>query len=443
MNKHLLFCCFLFFTINCFGQQDLSLYGLNHLIDQQSLKPSYTSEHRFEVSIFPTSFNIFSNGPAYEDFVNETGTSNFLIYPTDKLSFGQGNVLRTGFSVETVRLIYQPDNWTFSLSHSLKGDVIIDYSGALLDIAIAGNSPYIGQNVPLDTDFSFMAYGELAFGMTVQLDNITIGGRFKYLSGQATSRSIKSTINLFTDDDIYQLFLDTDLEVQVAGNNTNSWDDINAGPISLNFAGNHGVGVDFGLDWQFNDALSFSVSVLDLGTINWKKSPRTYTANETFEFDGLSLGQLTLNGEEVFDFENVIDSLDIIEFEATAAPFSTRLPPELYVGLGYNINEKWRLNATGYFTSIQNNTFSSFSLGTNYQLAKFFNIGTTYGIMNKDYFLLGLNATFQLGPFQLYVLTDNFLGLYQIERNRTFNFRLGMGFSFGKIDKSTRVIPSL
>ncbi len=443
MEKYLLFYCFFSLSINCIGQENLSLYGLNHLVNQQSVKPTHIGEHRFELSLFPFSFSAFSNGPSYQDFISDNEAASVLIYPENELNFGQGNIFRVATSFETFRFIYTPDNWSFSLSHAIKGAGLIDYSGAVLDLAINGNAPYIGQTVSLDTDFSFQAYQEFAFGAVVQLEKIRIGGRLKYLPGLATAISRKSTIDLFTDEDIYQLFLDMDVAIDVAGNNTNSWNDVRIGRIGFNFSGNHGFGIDLGADWQINEQLSFSVSALDLGRINWKKSPRTYTANETFEFDGLSLGQLTFDGEEVFDFETAQDSIDIIKFDETAGSFSTNLSPQFYIGFGYEINDKWRLNATGYYTSIHGNGFSAFSLGTNYQLFKWFNIGTAYEVMNKEPFLLGLNATLQLGAFQVYFLSDNIIGAFQLEKNRTINTRLGFGFTFGGKRNSPREIPSL
>lgn len=443
LNKHLLFYCFLLLTLNGYGQQNLSLYGLNHLIDQQSVKPTYFGDHRFELSLFPLSANFFSNSVTYQDFVNSNESPSILAYPADKLAFGQGNKFRVGGSFETFRFIYKEENWSISLNHAFKANGLVDYSGALAAIAIEGNTPYIGQNIPLDTDFSFQAYEEFALGTVIKLGNINLGGRLKYLSGQATAITRKSNINLLTDEDIYQLFLDMDVAVDVAGQETNSWNDIRIGRVGINFSENHGIALDLGIDWQLNEQLSFSVSALDLGKITWKKSPRTYTANQTFEFDGLSLGTLTFDGEEVFNFDTAQDSIDIIEFDESIAPFSTKLAPQLFIGFGYEINDKWRLNATGYYTSIHNNSFTAFSLGTNYQLIKQFNIGTAFSMMNNETFLLGLNATLQLGAFQLYVLTDNILGVYNQEKSRTFNARIGFGFTFGGEDSRVKTLDSL
>lgn len=455
MNKHLLFCYFALCSFYSFGQNNLSLFGLNHLIDQQTVKPTYFGDHQFELAIFPLSSSIYSNGPAFQDFIRDNESSNVLVYPENKLAFDQANKFRATSSIETFRFIFTKKNWSFSLNHAAKVNGILDYSGALPAIAIRGNAPYIGESVSLDTDFSIQAYEELAFGAAVKLNKIRIGARFKYLSGQSSAITRKSRMSLLTDADIYQLSLTTDLEIDVAGQNTSPLNEFNFGPIGLNFSdeekvlvqspellinlnddlfnfsGNHGFAFDIGIDLEINEKLSLSLSVLDIGSINWKNSPRKYTAKEIFEFDGLSLGQLTFDGDAVFDFDTAQDSLDIIKFNKSTASFSTQLAPQLYVGLGYEFNDKWRFNATGFYTNIHDNSFSALSVGANYQLSKNLNIGTSYGMMNKEPFLLGLNATLQLGPLQLYALTDNILGAFQIDKSKTLSARVGLGFSFG------------
>ncbi len=466
MNKQLLFFFLILLTFNSYGQQSLNLYGLDHLIDQHTVKPTYFGKHKFEISIFPIGSNLFSNSVVLQDFIGGSESAKVLVYPENELAFGQSNILRTSSNIETFRIIYTHNNWSFSLNHAAKVNALLDYSGALVAVAIQGNTPFIGQNVPLDTDFSIQAYEELAFGAAVQLGKVCLGGRLKYLSGQSTAITRNSTINLFTSDDIYQLLLNTDLEVDVAGQHTNSLNEFNFGPIGLNFSdnenvllqspallfnlnddlfnfsGNHGFAIDLGIDWQINEQLSLSVSALDLGKIYWRNAPVKYTANEIFEFDGLSLGTLTFDGEELFNFDTVQDSLDIITFDKSTTSFSTDLAPQLFIGLDYELNKKWRLNATGYYTYIQNNSFAAFSLGANYQLSKILNIGTSYGAINESTFLLGLNASLQLGPVQLYALTDNILGAFQIDESRTLNARVGLGFSFGgeteRIDYTAR-----
>jgi len=460
LNKHLLLFCCLFTFLSGYGQSQLSLFGLDHLVDQNAVNPSYIGDSRFEFTLFPINTHIYSNGPTYQDFIGNRAADNVLRYPQEQLAFGQDNVLNIGSEIATFRFIYNQKNWSISLHHAAKTQGIIDYAGALLAVAIQGNAPFIGQNLSLNTDFSALSYEELGIGGAIKLDKFQIGGRLKYLSGHSAAITRQSTISFLTDDDIYQLSLDTDIEVDIAGQN-GDLSAFNFGPIGLdftnnqeviiqspsllfnlnddlfNFSGNHGFAIDLGFDWQINEQLALTASALDLGKINWQDNPKNYTANQTFEFDGLSLGQLTFDGAEIISFDSVEDSLDIIDFVGVNQSFSTSLSPKFYLGLSYALNDKWHFNSTFFYTAaFPNNNFTALSLGANYQIHKGLNLGTTVGLMNEASLVVGLNTTLELGPLQLFALTDNLFGLVDLTDNRTINARVGVGFSFGKIQEN-------
>ena len=86
-----------------------------------------------------------------------------------------------------------------------------------------------------------------------------------------------------------------------------------------------------------------------------------------------------------------------------------------------------------YYTSFQDNDFTALSLGTNYQIHESLNIGATVGLMNEASLVVGVNAALELGPLQLFALTDNVFGLFDLTDNRTINARVGVGFSFGEV----------
>lgn len=458
MKRQLLLFSFLFLCLSANAQQQISQFNLTHLNDQSSLNPAYVGDSRFELTVFPISSNLYSNGPTYRDFIGARTSDNVLTYPSSKLNFDQGNILRIGSAVETFRFVYNEKNWSIALHHAAKAKGIIDYSGSLLSVAIQGNAPFIGQDTPLNTDFSAFSYEEIGIGGAFKKGNFTIGGRVKYLSGHSAAITRKGALSLLTDDDIYQLSLNADLAIDVAGQKGSTLNEFNFGPIDLNFSskedvliqspsllfnldndlfnfsGNHGVAIELGFVWQINDQFKLNFSALDIGKINWKDSPRNYTAQETFEFDGLSLGQLTFDGNETFSFDSVQDSVDIINFTKTTESFSTTLPAQFYLGLGYDLNDRWHFGGTLYHTNFQNTPFTALSFGANYQLHEAFNIGLSYGIMNSESFLLGLNATLDIGPVQLFAVTDNILGAFKVEDSRTLNARVGVSLSFGGIE---------
>lgn len=457
MKKNLLLFCFLVSGIFGYAQQDVSLFGLEHLVLNNKVNPAHSGDATFSLSLFPLSYNVYSNGPSYRDFIGqqEGNGQNVLTYPADKLAFGKENLLRVGNEIETFRFIYTQKNWSINAHHASKVNGLANYSGALAAVAINGNAGFIGQTIPLDTDVEFFSYEELGIGGAVDLGKIKIGGRVKYLSGHSAIATNQSRFSLHTDEEIYQLTLDTDIEFNAASSDGRDFSQFNFGPISyqtgsnqdaivntgnflfdvsddlFNFSGNSGIAFDLGINWQINDKLSLDVSALDLGKINWTEGAKQFKANESFEFDGLSLGTLTFDGDETISFDNAQDSLDIIQFTETNQDFSTTLPAQFYIGLAYQLNDKWRLNGTFYQSTFNNNSFTAAALGANVQIHPAFNLGATLTTMNEEAVLVGLNATVQAGPVQVFALTDNILGVFQPAEGRTLNARIGLGLEFG------------
>ena len=459
MKQLLLF--LLCLTVNVCGsaQSGLSLYALDHLPASAALNPAYRGDFKFALSLFPLSYQLYSNGPSYRDFVgrNESGNGgNVLRFPASKLAPGQDNLLRAESAIETFRFFYNHNSWSFNLHHASRLKGIIDYSGTLPEMAIKGNAPFIGQRIPLDTDFKLLSYEEIGIGAVYQKNNWSAGLRMKYLSGHSLLNTRKSLVSVYTDEDIYQVSLDMDLQLEVGGIAGRRLSDLNFGPIGLRFSEeedvlvqtpeflfdisddlfqfskNPGIAWDLGFNWSIDDRWELSASVLDLGKIKWKDQTGLFTAQDNYEFDGLSLGQLNFDGTDVLSFDNIQDSFDIIRFVETNPVISSRLPTQYFLNLSHQFNDQWRFGGTVFHTSFKDNNFTALSLGANCQLHSLVNLGLRYSLMNEEYFLVGLNATLQLGDFQLYALTDNVASVFRPENGRTLNARIGFAWLMGR-----------
>ncbi|MEM1122980.1 MAG: DUF5723 family protein [Bacteroidota bacterium] len=450
----LLFFAF-FLAFSAKAQQPITLFNAPHLTDNSSVNPAYLGTSQWELVVLPLTSTIYSDGPTFNDFITKKDGRNVLTYPAAELSFDQNNLFQASTTVETFRLIYNHKDWSIALHHASIAEGRMNYSGALLAVAIQGNAPFIGQNIALDTDFSALSYEEVGISGALELGKLTIGGRLKLLAGHSTAKTRKGQLSLRTDDDIYQLSLDADLAIDVAGPTNGDLTTFNFGPLDLNFSNNSdvlipspnflfnynnnlfnfgsnsGMAFDFGATWRMSDQWGLSFSALNIGRINWTDNPRNYTANEVFEFDGINLGRLTFNDDEGFVFDNISDSLDILQFDKTTEAFVTNLPAQFFLGLDYEPNEKWRFGATAYHRQILNNSFSALALSGNFQIIKTVNIGLAYSLMNQNYSLLGGNVALNLGPIQLYALTDNLLGLFHLAGSRTLNARVGLRLALG------------
>lgn len=100
-----------------------------------------------------------------------------------------------------------------------------------------------------------------------------------------------------------------------------------------------GGGVDLGVTYEARPGLFLSMSVTDLGAVQWSGSPQTVTpVNNEFRFEGVELSLERLENEfdgAVFDyFEHQVDSLAQAAYrdvDRDRSTFSTRLPTAVHV----------------------------------------------------------------------------------------------------------------
>ena len=129
---------------------------------------------------------------------------------------------------------------------------------------------------------------------------------------------------------------------------------------------------------------------------------------------------------------------DVLGANETTESFKTKIGSRTFFSAKYKMSEKNVFRAT-YFNN--NNPYidikPSFGLGYNRELNK-----ATYGVVassggNNGGFRLGANFAVQLGFLQLYTALDDLSNIGgKVQESNTANFRFGMNFLFGKINKS-------
>ncbi len=177
--------------------------------------------------------------------------------------------------------------------------------------------------------------------------------------------------------------------------------------------------------------MHLTISILDIGKIHWDANNQTYTSQGTHKFEGLDLGNIAFNGEEVFDFDTTIDTLNtLFDFQTSVQSFSTRLPSQLYASLLYELNEQWQLGALVHTVFYKGAASPTLALNAMYQPLENIYLGLTYSMEEDAYFNVGFNASVQFGPFQLYGMTNNILSVFQPANTNYLTAGIGIGVVF-------------
>ncbi|MBR9923192.1 MAG: hypothetical protein GYB31_20370 [Bacteroidetes bacterium] len=439
MTKHILAALLVLAVLPAFAQTQIGLSYMNELWQSSLNNPASQSEHRIVV-ILPSIGNTLAfTGPTYGNAISEIDGKTVLDVESIIANLEDRNQLREQFQIGTIGFSMQFGNIQLGLHHTTKFDAFLDYPKELPTLIWKGNAPYIGETIPLNNDLQINGYHEIGLSGSIDLGNINIGARLKYLSGIGDLSTTRNEASLYTDPEFYQLTFMSDYQLQTASSlNYQAFNDFELdfrfGELSGDklFSGNAGFGLDLGLTANVG-SFEFGASVIDLGSIKWQEEVKTYSSQGSFTYEGLDIGQ-ALGGDSV-SFEQALDTLSqIFEFEEGSGSYKTSLPTRAFLTAGYNLSNTWEVGAVlagEFYREEMNPAVSLYGKAT---IGPWLRLGANYTLTNNTFDNLGLSAVVCAGPVQVYAMTDNIISAFDPENSRYFNFRAGVNVALFRKD---------
>ncbi|MEM0992235.1 MAG: DUF5723 family protein [Bacteroidota bacterium] len=438
MIQKLLLLFFLLCGFVLSAQQELHLNFQRNLWQANRTNPALLPEAQFVLGL-PSAYNNLylrnTNLASLIDTENRRVTLNNVINDLE-----EENRFRDYLDIETLSGGFYFGKLHLSLHHALKLNTYSDFPKELAQLVAQGNAQFIGSTIDISHDIDAFSYSEFGLGVGYRLsDNFSVGGRIKYLNGIGNLSTTRGNLFLNTDDDIYQLTLNSDYQVNASTllqyNGLNAPEEIvQLSGLRLDevFTANQGVAFDFGAHLKV-ERLDVALSILDIGQINWEENVRNYRINGTYEYGGLDLVNAFL--EDSVAFSAVLDTLEntFAAVESTDS-YRTILPRRLYASINYDLNESWTAGLGVYGEWYRDDFFPAFSLYSQAQLAKFLRLGASYTLFDGRYDHLGLNAQLRFGPVQAYAMTSNILGAIRPKQASSVDFRLGVNLLFGRAE---------
>lgn len=424
-------------TSALFAQQELGTHLLRDVWQVNRTNPAIFPDKNIIVGLPGIYNNLNIENITYNDlFISENGVTKLDI-DNAILKLEADNQIRENLEIETVSLALRFGNVWLSVGHNIKFNAFIDYPKTFPQLIWQGNAQFIGQNVDFSTNLQLFGYNEFAFGAAFALtENITIGGKFKWLSGFGDVSTDRTKLNLLTEEEAYALTLDADFRVNSTGSiEYNGLRDITIDYNLNDFDGgqlfnqNNGTAFDFGVYAKFGK-LDLAASVLDLGgKINWEEDPQNFSLNGTYAYQGLDIAKDILDDSATIN--NAIDSLfELYDFTETHNAYSTKLPVRYYLSATYQLNDTWRFGGMIYGENYRGESFPGVAVSSNMQLLSWLNLGASYAFRSETFDNLGINATAKLGPVQVFSMTDNILSALKPKDSHSANVRVGLNLLF-------------
>jgi len=429
------------------AQFDGTLYNMATIPQSKYTNPATNVNYRFYIGL-PLVSSIYAgfhnNGFVINDLLKKRSDDSVYFDLNEAIaSMKDINLLGTNLSIDWFSFGFRTEKNQFFFNMTEKMIFRMRYPKDLFVLAWEGNAGFIDKTVDLSgAALRFSEYQEYGFGMARDInDNLVVGAKFKLLSGLVNASSTVSNLNLYTAPSTYELTGNSDIVIKTSVPS----DSINNIKQFFKLK-NLGMAFDFGATYKLNEKFNFSASIIDLGYINWKTNPITYSNDvDNVTFRGNALNTFT-DSNSTKPFETVFDSM-LFSFENAEESYDSYkdgLSPRIYLGGNFKLNESNQFGLLFQGEYFKKAFYPTLTASYNYVLKKWIAASVSYSIMNGSYFNLGLGISLNLGPFQIYAVSDNFGALFNLAKvnsapipykANTMHLHTGINLTFGEKEK--------
>lgn len=266
-------------------------------------------------------------------------------------------------------------------------------------------------------------YRSYAFGYTRSiLPGLSAGLRLKWLSGLGSARTDNQA--LVFENNLQKLTVSVKGSLAFYTSGLGALE--NGAATYLRNRGNNGLALDAGVQFQPNEKIELFASILDLGSIRWKNELNT---------DRIQAASFTPSIENIQNFEAdarlFFDSLQS-NTRSSLDPFQTRLPSYAYLGGNYFIAPHTSLGLLLSPRFFEGETIIPLSFNVQTRLRRILQLNVGYTRFPQAPGALGVGASLNLGPVQVFAATDNILSALQFQTSQQAHANVGMSLAFGR-----------
>jgi len=446
------------FTGKGFSQYFNTIYWLQGIPQASYSNPALMPQPRFYIGM-PAVSSIYaglgSSGFAPGDFLRKDAMDNFYWDEDNMLSkLRKKNIFDVDAQVDILGFGFRANRSYLSFNITEKVRARAAYPEDLILLLLKGNDHFRLEGRPgsfagLGIDFTH--YRE--FGMSYARefgDRLTAGLRLKALQGMAGMWFERNNISLVTDPENYNLLVNADLLVNLSLpvslqpiDSLDSDFEFEVDPFDyFSNTKNLGGAIDIGLTFKPTEKLTLAFSAIDVGLINWKSEAENFAMKGEFEFQGIDLTDLF--GNDNSGNENLLDSIrNIFDIQETKHHYRTMLPMKFYLSAAYDLSPRHKIALLSMAEFYNASWYPSFTFSYNVKPIHAFSLALSYSVIHWNYYNIGAGFYLNLGPMQLYLVSNNFFLAVQPHTVQAANLHFGINWVFGYRPKKEDVVPSI
>lgn len=455
------------------AQLSNSLYFMHGVPQSNRINPAHQPACGFYFGIpglAPLRAEFSSSSLAWDDLIyphpSEDSLITFLHPLGDKQAFLDQlkpvNFVVSDFGSSLFAMGFRTEIGYFSMDVTTRVDGNLYYPGDLARLVLEGADE--GLTYTMDgTGVDMSAFDEVAVGWSGNIgDKWTIGIRGKALFGIGNLSTTSSDLSVYTseeqwdihsnmvfdaslpfaevtyDDDgfIEDIVLDPDLETAIDELDTKTL----AGYVFN--TQNFGLGVDLGVNFRPTDRWLLSASVLDIGYINWTDEVHEVSYVNDYSYNSIEVNPFEFSDDLTFD--DYLDSTLTALLDTLSGPleftqgtkYMGRLNTKVYVGASWYATPNINFGILSRTDFLKSSIAEQVTASVNLSTGRFLNLTLSYSWINNYFKNIGAGLSFNAGPLNLYVISDNAMNaVFWPQEAQTVNLWFGMNLTFGYSEK--------
>ena len=452
-------------TMSISAQSELTLPFLGNIFQNTYLNPSVQTENEISIGLPGLSsiqFQVINNGFVPSKSMSIIGNT-LHISPHDLLSqLRTQNLLYANASIDLLHVKVRYQNWDIWYGLRQNQQMSMFYPKSLFSLAIVGNEQF--KDVPMDLTplgFNGSVYREHTVGASTEMGKWVFGARISLLQGLTNAYLKPNNITVTVTDDMYSMNGDADAVIKTSGlpgdslanfnlnqfrhfdkTNTDNFSDFSEfmntyySANSFTRFRNPGFALSLGALYKYDDQLTLSFALSDLGFISWNDNNKYFSVKGESEFKGIDrLGSMLEGNDFTTDslFNDIASNFETEEDHQGS--YSTWLHTKFYVSAKYQVAQRTHLHASLYGV-VNRKFYPALTLGVNQELGRLLNVSLTTSMNQRKLSNIGFGLLFKPGPVQFYLAADNIYSPLVNPLNFTnMNIRVGLNIVLGRVRK--------
>ncbi len=404
-----------FMTLNLFSQQnDLLLYNYKDVAQSSLLNPATRTNQRLSIGLVHTGAMAHSSAFSAYDIMGKGTVLNDNI--ENILGNFNGNEFLRGGTTSNIMFtsINLSSKWQISFGGMINQFNHIQVPENLIRLITRGNAQFENQTVQFggwSMETTMLASIHAGASYVIN-DKLTVGARLYRHQG---------IYNFHVRRDNNNLQIQFEDEAWLTKSDFNARSSFVGGPIfdedgaildygfdealsRYSFNQNTGYSIDLGAEYNINNKLSVSASLLGLGAVNYTANNIDVSSKASWDYEGI---RYDVRNDNVFTGE-FLDTLSIIyglDYE-DGANYRRSLPTQLYVGATYDLTKMHQFHGVARYTNWLNNHHVDVNFRYVIRPARFISAMASVTTVQGKVFGGGVGFQLYLPGFQFFLLTD-------------------------------------